>query len=246
VSTTLMSPGVVGAHRLPSHLAVASTIARDKQMLALDTAGALFLSNDGGRHWKTVAAQWPGRAVKIELASLPLLPAKQPASASIDGNASASDLANLDSKAISVPSVVGVVADSTGAIISGACITVTDARTGTVRTTATDRNGHYAVPGLAPGAYRMDASAPGFASWRSTVTVAAAQQSVVNISLTVGAVSESVEVSADAPMATEKPEKKARRNASTASLSEPSAAFEITTDSGEIWTSADGRKWTRK
>src|SRR5665213_2914437 len=246
VSTMLLSPGMADAHRLPSLLAIASTITRDNRMLALDTAGALFLSRDGGRHWKAVAAQWPGRAVKIELASLPLLPAKQPASAYIDGNASASGLTSFDGKAISGPSVVGIVADSTGAIISVVFITVTDDRTGTVRTTATDRNGRYAVGGLAPGAYRIDASAPGFASWRGTVTVAAAQQSVVNISLTVGAVSESVEVSADAPMTTGKPEKKARRNASTASLSEPSAAFEITTDSGEIWTSADGKRWTRK
>ncbi|HEY5330394.1 MAG TPA: carboxypeptidase regulatory-like domain-containing protein [Acidobacteriaceae bacterium] len=246
VSTMLTSPGMVDAHRLPSHLAIASTITRANRMLALDTAGALFLSKDGGRHWKAVAAQWQGRAVKIELASLPLLPAKQPASATIDGNASASDLANLDSKAISGPSVAGVVNDSTGAIISGVFITVKDARTGTVQTTATDRNGHYAVAGLAPGAYRIDASEPGFASWRGTVTVAAAQQSVVNISLTVGAVSETVEVSSEPPMMTDNAERKARKAEKSSPLSEPSAIFEITTDNGEIWTSADGKKWTRK
>jgi hypothetical protein len=241
VSTTLASLSVIDARRLPSHLAIASTITRAKQMLALDTAGALFLSTDGGRHWKAVAAQWQGRAVKIGLASLPMLSVKQPMRAYVDGNASASGLAGLDGKAISVSSVGGVVTDSAGAIVPNVLIDVTDSRTSIVRATVSDRNGHYAVGGLAPGTYQIDASAAGFEPWRGAVTVAGAQQSVVNISLRVGAANESVEVSSEDTITMDKVAKKARRDAS-----EPSAAFEITTDSGEIWTSTDGRNWKRK
>ena len=60
------SPGGVGSlSRIPSHLAIASTITHGNQMLALDTAGTLFFSTDG-QHWKRVAAQWPGRAVRVD------------------------------------------------------------------------------------------------------------------------------------------------------------------------------------
>jgi Carboxypeptidase regulatory-like domain/Putative zinc-finger len=234
VSTVLSSPGLVNVRRLPSHLAIASTITRANQTLALDTAGALFLSTDAGRHWKGVAAPWPGRAVKIELASLPMLPAKQPANNFIGGSA------------IPTPSVIGVVTDSSGTVIPGVSIRVTDTRTGIARTATSDHNGHYAVGGLAPDTYQIDASAPGFQSQRTTVTLAATQQSVVSIKLMVGAVSESVEVTAAAPVAADKAEKKVLRDAKAASLSGFSVAFEITTDSGEIWTSADGENWTHK
>ena len=33
--------------------------------IALDTKGALFVSEDGGKHWKPVRTQWTGRAVIV-------------------------------------------------------------------------------------------------------------------------------------------------------------------------------------
>ena len=35
------------------------------RMLAIDTAGALFLSMDAGNHWEHVTPQWTGRAVEV-------------------------------------------------------------------------------------------------------------------------------------------------------------------------------------
>ena len=245
-STILPSGAPVNVHRLPSHLAIASTIARAKQILAVDTAGALFLSNDGGSHWKAVAAQWPGRAVKVELASQPMVPAKQPASNFMnDRDDNTSSLSGFDLKPVSAPSVIGVVTDPSGAIIPGVSIRVTDSRTGVTRPTMSDRSGRYVVDGLAPDAYRIDASAPGFQSWRGTVTLAATQRSAMNIKLMVGAATETVEVSSQATMMTDKAKKTTRRAAQKAYLSEPFAVFEITTDSGELWTSTDGKNWVK-
>ena len=39
--------------------------------LAADTAGALFLSVDAGRHWQPVAAAWPGKVAQLRLAPAP-------------------------------------------------------------------------------------------------------------------------------------------------------------------------------
>jgi Putative zinc-finger len=56
---------------LPSHLAAVSTIANARQVLAIDTAGALFRSNDAGVTWQPIPAQWSGRAVKLQLTAQP-------------------------------------------------------------------------------------------------------------------------------------------------------------------------------
>ncbi|MGA3011492.1 MAG: hypothetical protein ABSD72_14640 [Terracidiphilus sp.] len=52
---------------LPSGLAAISTAAAHQRMLAIDLAGALFLSEDAGKHWEPVAQQWTGRAVKVRV-----------------------------------------------------------------------------------------------------------------------------------------------------------------------------------
>ncbi len=50
---------------LPSGLAVVSRAAALHLTLEIDQAGALFLSDDSGEHWKQVAQQWTGRAVEV-------------------------------------------------------------------------------------------------------------------------------------------------------------------------------------
>jgi len=58
--------------QLPSKLPAASVLHSSSRTLALDTAGALFLSLDNGKHWTAVISQWPGKAVQISLAPSPL------------------------------------------------------------------------------------------------------------------------------------------------------------------------------
>jgi hypothetical protein len=50
---------------LPSGLAALSMATEATRTLALDTAGALFLSDDGGKHWQPIPAQWTGRALLV-------------------------------------------------------------------------------------------------------------------------------------------------------------------------------------
>jgi hypothetical protein len=52
--------------RLPSGLNAVSSAAMLNRLVALDSAGAVFLSADGGKHWETVAAQWSGKAIQVQ------------------------------------------------------------------------------------------------------------------------------------------------------------------------------------
>ena len=52
---------------LPSKLGVVSEARADGTLVAIDTAGAVFLSEDSGHHWQAVDARWTGRAVLVKL-----------------------------------------------------------------------------------------------------------------------------------------------------------------------------------
>jgi hypothetical protein len=52
---------------LPSGLGVLAQAAAGKKILALDTMGFLFLSDDRGKHWKPVNPRWTGRAVSVKV-----------------------------------------------------------------------------------------------------------------------------------------------------------------------------------
>ena len=51
--------------QLPSGLASVSIASRGHFLLAIDKAGALFLSEDRGVTWERITAQWTGRAVAV-------------------------------------------------------------------------------------------------------------------------------------------------------------------------------------
>jgi hypothetical protein len=57
--------------KLPSNKPVASRLVAGTRTLALDTAGALFVTSANGAHWTAVAPQWPGKAVQLSFASSP-------------------------------------------------------------------------------------------------------------------------------------------------------------------------------
>jgi photosystem II stability/assembly factor-like uncharacterized protein len=54
---------------LPSHLPAVSIASNTRQRLAIDTAGALFRSEDAGVTWRPIPAQWAGRAVRVGLSA---------------------------------------------------------------------------------------------------------------------------------------------------------------------------------
>jgi photosystem II stability/assembly factor-like uncharacterized protein len=56
---------------LPSKLLAISVVTDASRTLAIDTAGALFRSDDAGVTWHPVPAQWQGRALTLRLAQTP-------------------------------------------------------------------------------------------------------------------------------------------------------------------------------
>jgi len=93
--------------------------------------------------------------------------------------------------------LTGTVTDPSGAVISGATVTVTSLGTGQTRTAATDANGSYKFNQLQPGNYSVTFSASGFKSLEvPSITVSITETAVVNRKLEVGAQTQQVTVEA--------------------------------------------------
>jgi outer membrane receptor protein involved in Fe transport len=95
----------------------------------------------------------------------------------------------------------GLVADPSGSIIPKASVSVVNEATGIERQTATTDSGYYVVTNLSPGDYRISVTAPGFSPHReSGIHLAVQQTARLDVTMTVGSVSESVQVQANAAL----------------------------------------------
>lgn len=93
----------------------------------------------------------------------------------------------------------GQVKDPSGAVIGGANVLVTPA-TGQPLSVMTNRQGLYEVKGLAPGKYKVEAIAKGFALFeKDDVEIKALQIAEVNMSLEIQESQQQVTVNAEAP-----------------------------------------------
>jgi hypothetical protein len=102
---------------------------------------------------------------------------------------------------VSGASLSGTVNDTSGAPLVGAKVAIENLATGVSRDTATDASGFYTAPNLLPGTYEIAISAPGFATEvRKGVTLTVGGQSTINFTMRVGAVTEKVEVTEEAPV----------------------------------------------
>ncbi|HXZ41763.1 MAG TPA: carboxypeptidase regulatory-like domain-containing protein [Terriglobales bacterium] len=91
--------------------------------------------------------------------------------------------------------ISGTVTDPAGAVVLGAKVVLVDHATGATQRTVTSAAGLYSFISLNPGVYQVTASQAGFASVvRDKVAVSVDQVTEVNITLRVGAVSETVTV----------------------------------------------------
>ncbi len=91
--------------------------------------------------------------------------------------------------------VTGVVTDPSRATVPGATVTLERKATNTTQTTVTDSGGSYIFPAVEPGEYTIKFAAKGFrASVINQVKVEVLKSSTVNITLELGATSETVEV----------------------------------------------------
>ncbi len=97
--------------------------------------------------------------------------------------------------------VRGVVTDPNGALISDATVTLIDENTQQVRETRTDASGVYVFNALRPATYSLHVQAQAFSSAdRGHIAVATQDFLTLDIALTVGGQSESVQVSAQASL----------------------------------------------
>jgi len=95
-------------------------------------------------------------------------------------------------------SIVGIVRDKSGAVVSGADVKVTDTKTGRVYELKTGSSGEYSVPGLPAGPYKVEVSHAGFeVGVVSDITLYATNTRAVDVELKVGAASEQVSVVAN-------------------------------------------------
>jgi hypothetical protein len=107
----------------------------------------------------------------------------------------------LPSFAQTAGSIGGVITDSTGSVIEGARIAVTDPQTNFSRETTSNNTGNYNFPDLPPGLYNVRAEREGFQSEvRSSVELQVQQAARIDFRLNVGTVTETVEVAAGAPL----------------------------------------------
>ena len=91
----------------------------------------------------------------------------------------------------------GTVHDSTGAVVPGATVTVTDTRLGVSRTTTSNQAGYFRVDSLAASSYTVEISMPGFKTWKqSNLTLDPGQIRTLAPVLELGSVSTNVTVSA--------------------------------------------------
>lgn len=93
--------------------------------------------------------------------------------------------------------LVGNVTDSTGAVIPGAQVTITNEGTGVTREGEANAAGGYQFPTVSTGTYRVDVRSDGFSTFTTTgVAVGVNNVTRVDVELQIGEVTEVVEVSA--------------------------------------------------
>ena len=92
--------------------------------------------------------------------------------------------------------IVGDVKDASGAVITGATVTVTNSGTNAARSMTSNEAGLYSFPALVPGMYTVRVETPGFRPAARSLELQVQQTARVDFALELGAVTESVEVAA--------------------------------------------------
>jgi hypothetical protein len=93
----------------------------------------------------------------------------------------------------------GVIDDSTGQVLAGTTVTLTYVATGLKKSFTTNSNGQYTFTFLEPGTYIVEVQAPGFKNYRqSNIKLEVGQTAELNVSMAVGAIAETVDITAAA------------------------------------------------
>src|SRR5579884_2694749 len=98
-------------------------------------------------------------------------------------------------------SITGSVQDSSGAAVADAQVTLTNLGTAEKRVQQTGGDGLYSFVNLIPGEYRVDVEKQGFKHFtRTNIVVQVNQANKIDALLSVGQVSETVEVTSETPL----------------------------------------------
>jgi outer membrane receptor protein involved in Fe transport len=96
--------------------------------------------------------------------------------------------------------IVGTVTDQTGAVVEGVTVTVENLATRVTRSALSDSAGNFLVPLLAVGRYAVRAQKAGFRAWSvPEVALAVGDRLRLDVQLEVGAVEQTIEVTAVTP-----------------------------------------------
>jgi hypothetical protein len=93
-------------------------------------------------------------------------------------------------------SINGLITDPSMRVVPDAEVRALSVDTGAVRTTRTGQGGQYEIPGLSPGAYRVEVHAQGFAVVRHSLRLEVGQNARLDLPLSVGEASTSIDVGA--------------------------------------------------
>ena len=94
----------------------------------------------------------------------------------------------------------GTITDPSGAAVANAQVVIKNSATGVARSVTTNTDGFYSAANLLPGDYEVAVSSTGFnTEIKKGITINVGSQPVFNMALQIGTVSNSVEVSTEAP-----------------------------------------------
>jgi hypothetical protein len=94
----------------------------------------------------------------------------------------------------------GLITDEHGGAVPGATVSIKNVGTGVVREVSSNGDGFYSAPNLLPGTYEVRVTAPGFQTFlQKEISLTVGAQQALNLSLKVGQLNQTVEVSAAPP-----------------------------------------------
>src|SRR5215813_13129078 len=97
--------------------------------------------------------------------------------------------------------ISGTITDSSGAVVPGAQVTARDVQTDASRATTTNAQGYFEFVALKPSTYELTVAAKGFEkAVKHDVRVVVGLESHLDVALTPGSVSETVEVKGEIPL----------------------------------------------
>ena len=97
--------------------------------------------------------------------------------------------------------ILGVVKDTSGAVVPGATVTLVNTGTGLTRTVVSDAKGDYSAPSLPTGTYTVSAEMSGFKKVSLTSVHLGVDQKVkIDLKLDLGEMTESIEIQAETPL----------------------------------------------